>query len=190
MRSQDLLADSALPCADDVLGFQHLSGHFDDPSSSTPVTFSTYHRDEAILDDLLAWAARRRPTPDEILSESPDLPLLHTSYCDTLLPILDRLRVSREDLVRDPAAIFLDYEPWIRHMVRADDAHIAFTLASGNFKGTTRRTQNSQRSQWELQRWISLDEVQRGVLGRTALDGVDANVVTTPALAAELASSQ
>ncbi|KAI1796435.1 P-loop containing nucleoside triphosphate hydrolase protein [Ganoderma leucocontextum] len=173
---RDLLANSTLPCADDVLGFQHLSAHPDDTSSDLPVSFSTYHRDEAILDDLLSCAVRHYPTPGDLLSDTPDLPLLHTPHCGTLLPILDRLRISREDLVRDPVAIFVDYEPWIRHMVRADDAQIAANRASGQFEGTTRRTRNSQRSQWELQRWISLDEDERGVLSRTALGGVDADV--------------
>ncbi len=179
-----------MPSADDVLGFQHLSAYPDDTSSDLPVTFSTYHRDEAILDDLLSYAVGHHPTPDGILSDSPDLPLLHTPHCGTLLPILDRLRISREDLVRDPAAIFVDYEPWIRHMVLADDAYIAANIASGQFEGTTRRTRNSQRSQRELQRWISLDEDQRGILSRTALGCGDADVVTARALAAEPASSQ
>ncbi|PIL34187.1 hypothetical protein GSI_03898 [Ganoderma sinense ZZ0214-1] len=190
---RDLLSNSAQPCADDVIGFQHLFTYADDTSPYAPITFSTYHRDEAILDDLLSDAAPHYPGQDDILSDSPDLPVLHTSHCDSLLPILDRLRIPREDLVHDPAAIFVDYEPWIRHMVRADDAHIAATHASGEFEGTTRRTRNSQRSQWELQRWISLDEDQRGILGRTALDvevDADADVVTAPALAAEPASSE
>lgn len=103
-----------------------------------------------------------------------------------MLPILDHLRIPREDLVRDPAAVFVDYEPWIRHMVRADDAHITGSITSGQFGGTSRRTRNSQRSQWELQRWVSLDEGQRGVLSCTALSGADS--VTATALAAERAS--
>ena len=109
-----------------------------------------------------------------------------------MLPILDRLRISREDLVRDPTAIFVDYEPWIRYMVRADDAHIAATIANGQFGATSRRTRNSQRSQWELQRWVSLDEDQRGVLSCTALSGIDtdADAITAQVLAAEFASSQ
>ncbi|TBU43647.1 P-loop containing nucleoside triphosphate hydrolase protein [Dichomitus squalens] len=167
---RDLLANGSSPCGDDVLGFKHLSAEPCDISSNLPVTFSTYHRDETIREELLSHAKQFDPVPDDNLRDIPSLPSLHTAHCGTLLPIFDRLRIPREDLVRDPNAIFLDYEPSIRYMVRADDACVATNLASGRFEGTTRRTRNSQRSQLELQRWVPLNEDERDILYRTALE--------------------
>ena len=165
-----MFENSSSPCADDVLGYKHLSVEPRDISSCLLVTFSTYHHDEAILDELLSHAKRHHPSPDQPQHNPPDLPAIHASHCSTLLPILDRLRVSREDIVRDPDSIFLDYEPWIRYMVRADDAYVAASISSGRFEGTTRRTRNSQRSQLELQRWVPLNEDERDIIRRTALE--------------------
>ncbi|KAI0356199.1 hypothetical protein OH77DRAFT_240046 [Trametes cingulata] len=165
---RDLLSNSASPCADDQLGYKHLVATPHDADSALPITFSTYHYDEVILSTLLSSAQSFYPAPSDLhLASAPDPPHpLHAAYCGTMLPILDRLRVPRDQLVRDAHGIFLDYEPWVRFMSRVDDARIAGTVASGRLEGA-RRTRNSQRSQWELIRWIMLNEEELDVLRQT-----------------------
>ena len=165
------MANDPSPSIDDVVGHRYLVADPREFDSHLPVTFSTYNHDDTIRHDLFTFCQHHFPTPDGSPDDdSPDLPPLHTSHCGTLLPILDHLHVPREQLVRDPAAIFVDYEPWIRYMVRADDARISAHLASGMIESTTRRTRNSQRSQWERERWVPLDDHERNTLMLTALD--------------------
>lgn len=164
------MVNNSSPSSDNVVGLKHLVADSGDFDSHLPVTFSTYHRDDAIRQDLFSFCQHHFPTVHDPLDNTPDLPPLHTSHCGTLLPILDRMRVPREQLVRDPAAVFVDYEPWIRYMVRADDARISAYLASGLIESTTRRTRNSQRSQWERERWVPLDDHDRNTLMLTAFD--------------------
>ncbi|KAI0645412.1 hypothetical protein C8Q79DRAFT_691863 [Trametes meyenii] len=168
---RDLLLNSASPSADDELGFKHLVADAYDLDSNLPITFSTYHRDESILCELLSFAQTCHPSLEELLSDTPHLHLLHAAHCGAILPALDGLHVPREQLVRDAQSVFLDYEPWIRHMVRVDDVRVEQTLASGKLEGT-RRTRNSQRSQLELDRWIFLGDPELETLRRTAF-GVD-----------------
>ncbi|KAI0373400.1 hypothetical protein BV20DRAFT_962536 [Pilatotrama ljubarskyi] len=172
---RDLLSNSASPCADDQLGYKHLVASPPDTDSSLPITFSTYHYDEAILSTLLSSAQSAYPAPSDLqLASAPDPPHpLHAAYCGTMLPLLDRLRVPRDQLVRDAHAIFLDYEPWVRYMVRVDDARIAGSVASGTLEGS-RRTRNSQRTQWALIRWLMLNEGELDVLRRTEFQLDDA----------------
>ena len=51
-----------------------------------------------------------------------------------------------------------------------DDAYVAASISSGRFEGTIRRTRNSQRSKLELQRWLPLNEDERDIIRRTALE--------------------
>ncbi|TFK94580.1 hypothetical protein K466DRAFT_509242 [Polyporus arcularius HHB13444] len=167
---RDLMANIPTPSSDDVVGLQYFVAEPDDFDSPLPVTFSNYDRDDTIEHDLLTFCKHHLPSLDDTLGDTPDLPPVRTSHCGTLLPILDRLRVPREHLVRDSVAIFVDYEPWVRYMVRADDARISAYLASGAIENTTRRTRNSQRSQWERERWVPLDDHERNTLMLTAFD--------------------
>ncbi len=164
------MANSSSPSSDDVVGLQYFVAEPDDFDSPLPVTFSTYDRDDTIEHDLLTFCKHHFPSLDDTLGDTSDLPPIRTSHCGALLPILDRLRVPREHLVRDPGAIFVDYEPWIRYMVRADDTRISAYLANGVIENTTRRTRNSQRSQWERERWVPLDDDERNTLMLTAFD--------------------
>ena len=140
-----------------------------------------------ILNELSTIHQHHYPTPDHFCGDTPHLPALYTSHCAAFLPVLNRLQVGYYQLVHDPDAIFLDYEPWIRHMVRVDDVRIAAYLASVRTESTTRRTRNSQRSQWECVRWIQLDEAERDILRRTAFNlDVQADGPTDTILSASL----
>ncbi|KAI0334968.1 P-loop containing nucleoside triphosphate hydrolase protein [Cubamyces sp. BRFM 1775] len=162
---RDLLANSTSPCADDQLGFKHLVAEPEDIDSDIPVTFSTYYWDEAIRAELLSYSSRHNPRPEEMYRDSPDLHPLHVEHCGTLLPVLDHLHVPREQLVRDASSIFVDYEPWIRHMSRLDDAQATQSVALGIFD-SGRQTRNSQR----IWRYLNLNDHELGILRRTALD--------------------
>ena len=151
------------------MGFKYLTADLSDFSSHLPVTFSTYDHDEVALDDLFTPASRYYPAPEYLFDDTPDLPTQHTSHYHSIAPVLDRLRVPHEALLRSPSALFTDYEPWIRFMTAIDDTRITEFIASGLTEGTTRRTRNSQRSQQDLNRWLHLDEDDRDVLSRTAL---------------------
>ncbi|KAI0702979.1 hypothetical protein C8T65DRAFT_741459 [Cerioporus squamosus] len=182
---RDLMANGSSPSSDDVVGLKCIVAQPGDFDSPLPVTLSTYDRDDIIKHDILTICKHQCPFLDDTLGDTPDLPPIGTSHCETFLPILDRLRVPREHLVRDPGALFVDYEPWIRYMVRADDARISAYLASGLIESTTRRTRNSQRSQWERERWVPLDDHERNTLmltafDRDAVDGVSNAAATDP----------
>ncbi|KAL7281270.1 hypothetical protein ACG7TL_004578 [Trametes sanguinea] len=163
---RDLL-NSHSPSTDDQLGYKQLVAEPGDGDSDLPVTFSTYHWDDAIKEELLSFSRQYYPSLNDVDSPSPHP--LHHGHCGTLLPVLDRLHVPRDQLVRDADAIFVDYEPYIRHMSRIDDARVAESVASGTLEGT-RRTRNSQRAQMENARWIILGEEELDVLRRTAFD--------------------
>lgn len=167
-----MLAHSASPCSDDIVGSKPLTATPSDLHSHLPVTFSTYDRDDMILDELATFYQHHFPGSNNLFGDTtPDLPALHTSHCAALLPTLDKLYVSREQLVRDPSAIFMDYEPWIRCMSRVDDMRLlAYNTSMHTADGTARRTRNSQRRIWEEARWIQLDEHERDILRRTAFN--------------------
>ena len=160
---QDLLSNSTSPCADDQLGFKHLVAEPQDVDSDVPVTFSTYYWDEIIKAELLSYSSRHNPRPEELNRDGPDLHPLHAEHCGTLLPVFDHLHVPREQLVRDANSIFVDYEPWIRHMSRIDDAQATESISLGVFEGG-RQTRNSQR----IWRYLGLNEHELGILRRTA----------------------
>ncbi|KAI9067102.1 P-loop containing nucleoside triphosphate hydrolase protein [Trametes sanguinea] len=164
---RDLLLNSQSPSADDQLGYKQLVAEPGDADSDLPVTFSTYHWDEAIRQELLSSSRQYYPSPYDV--DSPHPHPLHHGHCGTLLPVLDRLHVPRDQLVRDAKAIFVDYEPYIRHMSRIDDTRVTESVASGAFEGT-RQTRNSQRAQMEEVRYITLGDEELDVLRRTAFD--------------------
>ncbi|KAI0633367.1 hypothetical protein C8Q77DRAFT_783996 [Trametes polyzona] len=165
---RDLLSNSVSPSPDAELGYKHLTAEPQDLDSSLPVNFSTYHWDEAIVDELLS-SLTDYPAPDDLRDFSPHLHPLHTAHCGTMLPVLDGLHVPRDLLVRDARAVFVDYEPWIRHMSRIDDTRVTENVASGRLEGT-RRTRNSLRSQYELARWIQLKDDALEVLRQTGFE--------------------
>ncbi|KAI0769689.1 hypothetical protein BD413DRAFT_663992 [Trametes elegans] len=172
---RDLLSNSASPCTDDQLGYKHFVALPHDMDSALPVTFSTYSWDEAILNCLLSFSRAHDPAPRGLHDPAPDPPHpLHAAHCGAFLPVLDGVRVGRDALVRDAAAVFVDYEPWVRHMARVDDGRIGDIVASGRLEGT-RRTRNSQRLNLELGRHVILDEEALEVLRRTAFRLDDAH---------------
>ncbi|RPD78261.1 hypothetical protein L226DRAFT_480967 [Lentinus tigrinus ALCF2SS1-7] len=177
---RDLMVNSPSRSSDDVVGLKYLRAEPSDFDSYLPVTFTSYVYDETIRQHLLTFCQDQFSSPDP-LDDTPDLPPLHTTHFEALFPALDRLRVPREQLFHDPAAVFVDYEPWIRYMVRADDARISAYLASGLIESTTRRTRNSQRSQWERERWVPLDDHERNTLMSTAFDRDAVDAVTNAA---------
>lgn len=134
-----------------------------------PVTLSTYHWDEAMVDDIFAFAQKHYPAPAELRDPTPHLHPLHASHCGTMLPVLDKLWVPRAELVRDASVIFVEYEPWIRYMARVDDAHVAQEAASGQFE-STRRTRNSQQRRTNYVRYLRLQEPEVAVVRRTGYE--------------------
>ncbi|KAH9892825.1 hypothetical protein C8Q73DRAFT_791823 [Cubamyces lactineus] len=162
---RDLLSNSTSPCIDDQLGFKHLVAEPEDIDSDLPVTFSTYYWDEVMREELLSFSSRHNPRPEEPNRDSPDLHPLHAEHCGTLLPVFDRLHVPRDQLVRDASSIFVDYEPWIRHMSRIDDAQVTESVTLGVFEGG-RQTRNSQR----IWRYLGLNDHELDILRRTAFD--------------------
>ncbi|KAI0743819.1 hypothetical protein C8Q80DRAFT_861649 [Daedaleopsis nitida] len=177
---RDILVNGESPGVDDLLGYKHLSAEPHDFGSHLPVTFSTYGQDTAILRELASFSQRHHPSPHDLLSDTPDLLSLHTSHCASVMSVLNRMRISREQVLRDPHAIFLDYEPWIRCMVMADDANMSAHLASVPTE-STRRTRNSQRSELNFVRMMPLEDGERDILRRTAFNlDVDTHGPTDP----------
>lgn len=164
------MSNNASPPADDLLGYRHLVASPSDMDSHLPVTFSTYPWDEVITTDLLAFAASDYPAPAELRDLAPHRHPLKAPHCGELCPVLDKVKVPRDLLVRDASAVFMDYEPWVRHMARIDDARAAANLALIGQRGGTRRTRNSQRIQAQEARWVEADEPEREILRRTGFD--------------------
>ncbi|OJT07138.1 ATPase family AAA domain-containing protein 5 [Trametes pubescens] len=172
---RDHLSNNTSPSADDLLGYHHLIASPADMESHLPVTFSTYQWDEVIVDDLLSFAQTDHPAPAELRDRALHLHALNTPHCGALCPVLDSLKIPRELLVRDASAIFMDYEPWTRHMTRIDDARAAASLALMGQREGTRRTRNSQRLQAEEVRWVLAGDAELEVLRRTGFDVDDAS---------------
>ncbi|KAI0829645.1 hypothetical protein BC628DRAFT_1416689 [Trametes gibbosa] len=166
---RDFLASSASPSADDLLGFTPLVATPHDMDTDLPVALSTYHWDEAMANELLSFSQNHYLAPAELRDPTPHVHPLLAAHCGTMLPVLDKLRVPREDLVRDASAIFVDYEPWIRHLVQIDDVNVAESVASGLFEGT-RLTRNSQLRKRDELRHITLTEEGLAVVRRTGFD--------------------
>ncbi|CDO69309.1 hypothetical protein BN946_scf184976.g28 [Trametes cinnabarina] len=164
---RDLLLNNHSPSADEQLGYRQFATEPGDMESDLPVTFTFYHWDEVINDDLLAFSRQHYPVPDCLSLHTADPHPLHAEHCGALLPALDRLHVPRDQLVRDAQSVFVDYEPYIRFMSRIDDARIAANVANGKFEGT-RRTRNSQRARWETERWLFLGDEELDILRQTA----------------------
>lgn len=166
-----MLSEDPSPCADDLNGYKPLSDDLDDTAGDPPVLLSAYHRDFDIsraIQDLNSHLGRHRYTSHAAHAHA--VPALHTPHARALLPILNRLRVPREQLLRSPASAFLEYAPWVRFMVAVDDAQVVERVAAASAKEGTRRTRNSQRLQMERVRWIALDEDGRDVLRRTTFE--------------------
>ena len=170
---------------DNTLGFKHILADGEEVTSHLPVTFSTYSQDEAAAEAIFTFARQHYSTPDYIDDGMAIPSPLHTTHCDTLLPILDRFHVPREQVLRDPCAAFLDYEPGIRRLVAVDDAYLekARALASSRNDGPVRQTRNSLRSGFAVERCYPLDNDERDILGRTGLTmcAVDVSIDGAPA---------
>lgn len=131
-------------------------GIFDATSSLRLPVLSEFYKKDVQMTEALVDQQRRRPGSSASLTRAIalDCPKAHRSVMQGAL----RRTMREAELTLCSANIFLDYEPWVRYMVRVADAD-----SQGRGKG--RQTKNSQRVGVGSS-WVG---AERGTMVRTGL---------------------
>ncbi|KAH9843831.1 P-loop containing nucleoside triphosphate hydrolase protein [Rhodofomes roseus] len=159
-----MTADSG--AANDELGYRVL--HNDASTASlAPINTSFYHQDEAVMEFLLSsWQNLCAPVcsiPTELHGGGIPSGELATQ----MVSVLQETEVP-SDTLANSSAVYLDYGPWLRHMVNLDDAVEANYLESQAGKDEVRKTRNSLKSVRPV-RYVLISESNRRTLTHTAL---------------------
>lgn len=134
------------PCMDDIMGYTPLRG-------GSSWDESTYDRDNLIVSTVAA-IGRSRGSFEVNARYGQELLQARVEYEKMLKEFGNNVAVTRSEIVRRPN-FDMDYLPWIRQIVAADDA------AEGSMEWAGgRKTRNSQR----YERTIVLSEEERRFL--------------------------
>jgi hypothetical protein len=121
-----------------------------------------YDHDEVMSRDILGRSRASlvgAETPLEA-AEAPDTRATYharVQYQSEMMLVLGRLLPLYAPLLPRPT-VFLDYIPWIRHMVAADDVNEAQPAISAVLRRPGRTTRNSNQQRYV--RWISFEDEQ------------------------------
>ncbi|THG95800.1 hypothetical protein EW026_g5907 [Hermanssonia centrifuga] len=156
---RDLSTYEFIPPSDEQLGYAVLPTDTD--TDHIPVS-TYYYQDENLMAAGLELSKRAHGDirPDDMPNAQHDDRAVSLAR---LGPLLRRLRPWRESA--NDAALYLDYAPWIRYIVAADDVAEAGISEVGS--QSRRSTKNSQKTS-EV-RWLKLEPEERDVLRNTAL---------------------
>jgi hypothetical protein len=166
------------PSGDDEVGFRIIH---EEPNSfgwphRLPMFYTT---DEVLAEEVLDRSFRTRGIravasahADSTLDPFFTFPTC-AAYLGQVSPIFHRL-IGISSMWMGRPSTFLDYDAWIRYMVRVDDALEAYTFASGSqpapHGSRLRTTRNSRATQYS--RWILLPEHLRYDLAITSFQGL------------------
>ena len=167
---QAVFADELGPSADDLLGYNVLYSQ----SNTDYCPISTFYQQDTNLyaeaDELLRRVAPRpcsAVVPTSSLASSLDA--ARSTYHAQVGPIL-RQPISSPAarswrISTGEEALYLDYDPWIRYIVAADDA-----VESASQPGSQgrRHTRNSMKTSQD--RWLKLEVDERRTLSQTSLN--------------------
>jgi hypothetical protein len=152
-----------LPLDSTRSGFQHVLPAF-------------YAHDKDVVQEIAQSLARKQqavlPPAFDRAQDAAAAYAARSAFLRKMVAVLGRLiAVSAPLLPR--AATVLEYEAWVRHMVRADDVIEASWAAEASAAAVVRLPGRSGRttrnSQQRYERWISLPPELRQVLAATAL---------------------
>ena len=151
-----MFADEHERSTDDLLGYTVLYSDID----TDHIPISPYY-----LQDLHLCADIIKLSPRTELDNTPQDPDVST-YAAQVGSLLQSLRPSYVSLL--DASLYLDYGPWARYMIAAEDEQAAVLARAEDSMGTRRRvTRNSQKA--EKSSWLSLEAEQRQVLSGSGL---------------------
>ncbi|KAJ3535327.1 hypothetical protein NM688_g6994 [Phlebia brevispora] len=166
---RDVFSDESGPSPDDLLGYKVL--HAQVNTDSCPVSVF-YQQDKHIHEEVLALtkqAASERFAEDIPTSKSTkSLDTDRRSYHALVGPVLRNpvseapTRPWRASISEE--ALYLDYAPWIRYIVAADDTLESLSQPSSQGRRSTRNSQRTSQG-----RWLKLDFDQRRTLSETSL---------------------
>lgn len=164
-----MFADEPGPSSDDTLGYRVL--YTDANTDPCPVSLF-YKQDQQLKEEVLRLS--QRGVPQQLVD---GLPITHSTRYTNITRMPHDMRVGPilRNLISESQtrpwrasasqeALYLDYAPWIRYIVAADDALESVSQPSSQSRRSTRNSLKTGQD-----RWLKLELGERRTLSETSL---------------------